>query len=290
MLEPHTTSTMDREALRALVNGTLTQLSRTGEVPVLPSRATAALALVRDPDADTDRLCRIVRTDVGLVARILRAANSVFYGRRAPARTLQDAVLTLGLRKTCDLIVAAAARQLFRASGTRARDLWHHALATALAAEELARRTRRADPATAFLPGLFHDVGRIAFLLADATSFEVIASLAAAEPEPAALLEREWYAFDHAEAGASLAAEWGLAPESCDAIRWHHAPTEAPEGQGLALLVAAADELAYRVGLGGGFRPPVPQGLSALGLSDDDQAACARDLELSFAAHRDLLG
>src|SRR5579875_2348993 len=270
MMESPTTSTMDRDALRALVTGTLTQLSRTGEVPVLPSRATAALALVRDPDADTDQLCRIIRTDVGLVARILRAANSVFYGRRAPARTLQDAVLTLGLRKTCDLLVAAAARQLFRASGPRARDLWHHALA--------------------FLPGLFHDVGRIAFLLADPTSYDVIASLAAAEPEPAATLEREWYAFDHAEAGASLAAEWGLVPESCEAIRWHHRPAEAAEDRGLALLVSAADALAYRAGLGGGPRPPAPTGLSALGLSDDEQAACARDLERSFAAHRDLLG
>ena len=289
-MESPTTSTMDRDALRALVTGTLTQLSRTGEVPVLPSRATAALALVRDPDADTDQLCRIIRTDVGLVARILRAANSVFYGRRAPARTLQDAVLTLGLRKTCDLLVAAAARQLFRASGPRARDLWHHALATALAAEELARRTRRADPAIAFLPGLFHDVGRIAFLLADPTSYDVIASLAAAEPEPAATLEREWYAFDHAEAGASLAAEWGLVPESCEAIRWHHRPAEAAEDRGLARLVSAADALAYRAGRGGGPRPPAPTGLSALGLSDDEQAACARDLERSFAAHRDLLG
>jgi putative nucleotidyltransferase with HDIG domain len=290
MMESSTTATMDRDALRALVSGTLAQLSRTGEVPVLPSRATAALALVRDPDADTDRLCRILRTDVGLVARILRAANSIVYGRRAPARTLQDAVLTLGLHKTCDLLVAAAARQMFRAAGPHARDLWHHALATALAAEELARRTRRADPATAFLPGLFHDVGRIAFLLADPASYDVIASLAAAEPDPAAALEREWYAFDHAEAGASLAAEWGLVPESCEAIRWHHRPADATEDGGLALLVRAADELAYRVGLGGGPRPPAPMGLAALGLTEDEQAACARDVERAFAAHRDLLG
>ena len=289
MIESPTTSTMDREALRALVNGTLAQLSRTGEVPVLPSRATAALALVRDPDADIERLCRIIRTDVGLVARILRAANSIFYGRRSPAKTLQDAVLTLGMRKTCDLLVAAAARQMFRASGPRARDLWNHALAAALGAEELARRTRSVDPAAAFLPGLLHDVGRIAFLLADATSFEVIAGLALSEEETAAALEREWYAFDHAEAGASLAGEWGLAPESCDAIRWHHRPDEAPLGQTLALLVCAADELAYRIGYGGGARPPAV-GLSALGFSEEDQAACARDLEKSFAAHRELLG
>ena len=75
------------------------------ELPTLPHAATAALALARTPDADADQLCEVIRTDVGLAARILRVANSTAYVRRAPARSIHDAVLALGLRKTCDVLI-----------------------------------------------------------------------------------------------------------------------------------------------------------------------------------------
>ena len=86
--------------LREGVRTTLTRLSRTGELPTLAPTAVAAMAIARDPEAGVEQLCRVVRSDVGLSARILRVANSAAYARRVPARTLSDAVLTLGLRKT----------------------------------------------------------------------------------------------------------------------------------------------------------------------------------------------
>ena len=97
---------------RQHVRTTLINLSRTGELPALPQAASAALALARQPDADSEELCDLIATDVGLAARILRIANSAAYIRRAPARTIRDAVLALGMRKTCDVLVAACFRQV----------------------------------------------------------------------------------------------------------------------------------------------------------------------------------
>jgi putative nucleotidyltransferase with HDIG domain len=282
---------VDRQALREHVRSTLTRLSRTGELPALPAAATAALAIARDPEAGVESLCTVIRTDVGLSARILRAANSAAYARRVPARTLAEAVLTLGLRRTCDLLVAAGVRQLFHRVPRCAERMWNHALATALVSEEVARATGAVDPHIVFLPGLFHDVGRIAFLLADDAAFGVVDAHVESDAKKRPDAERAWYGFDHAEAGAILAEDWGLVHEQVDAIRWHHQPGQADQGRLLAAVLNVGDAGAYALGFGGGAVAPVDAaGREILVLSADaanEALAAARGV---FAIHHDLFG
>lgn len=167
-----------------------------------------------------------------------------------------------------------------------AEALWNHALAAALLAEEIARETRAAEPHFAFLPGLFHDVGRIAFLLADDDAFHEVAGQSATAVEA----ERAWYGFDHAEAGAILAEDWGLAADQVDAIRWHHQPGQAERGRLLAAALNVADAEAYAMGFGGGALAPAGQAAAdALGLSAEASARAVARASAAFAAHRDFL-
>ena len=285
-----TRANLEQGAVRRRVSTTLKRLSRTGALPTLPAVASSALALVRNPEADIEDLCRIIQTDVGLSARVLRIANSAALGRRRPARKLSDAVVTVGLRKTCDVLVAACARQLYDQSSPRAEVLWNHALATAVASEELARKTRRVEPARAFLPGLFHDVGRIAFLLADEISLDVIDQLIEANEGERVELEAEWYGFTHAEGGAVLSEDWGLALEQSDAIRWHHDPVHAGAAKDLAMNLSAADGIAYRIGCG--TSDELPEGtvsLQDLGVAPEDEEALVERILRAFEANRELL-
>lgn len=290
MQEALATTPLRHDDLQARVRSTLARLSQTGALPSLPAAASAALALARDPEADVDKLCRVIQTDVGLSARVLRVANSAALGRRNPARKLQEAVITVGLRKTCDIMVAACAKRLYEGATARAEELWNHSLAVAVAAEELARTTRRVEVGSAFLPGLFHDVGRVAFLLADETAAEVIESLAADGDDTKSFLEREWYGFDHAEAGAILAEDWGLALELCDAIRWHHDPSEAGAARELATILNAADAVAYKLGAGATLEPPTGVTTAHLDLSPEDETALLERVQTAWDAQRDLLG
>jgi HD-like signal output (HDOD) protein len=283
-----TTAALDRAALREHVRSTLTRLSRTGELPALPAAATAALGIARDPEAGVEALSQVVRSDVGLSARILRAANSAAYARRVPARTLAEAVLTLGLRRTCDLLVAAGARQLYRRVPRHAERLWNHALSSALVAEEVARASGAVDPQLAFLPALFHDVGRIAFLLADDAAFRIVqdpGNTLATRPD----VERGWYGFDHAEAGAILTEDWGLAADQVDGVRWHHQPAQAERGHVLAAVLNVADAGAYAMGFGGStIAPPDGAGRDVLGLAPDLAAAAVTEARRVFAEHHEL--
>jgi len=277
-----------RPTLSERVRETLTNLSHTGELPTLSQTATRALRLARDPDAGISDMCRIVGTDVGLSARILRVANSAAYLRRTPIRTLEQAIYTLGLIKTCDLIVAASARELLGA-GAEATLLWNHALSAAVAAEEIAQLSRLEQPALAFLPALFHDVGRIVFCLVDAASYAAVRQLTASGEGEIYDVERMWYGFDHAEAGAVLAEEWGLARDQIDAIRWHHHPDCAGRGRRLAKVLNAADALAYAIGDGSGHLIPADVDLDALGLETQDVLALAARVRQAVAEHRQLV-
>jgi putative nucleotidyltransferase with HDIG domain len=274
--------------LREEVQRTLARLSRTGALPTIAPAATAALALARDPDADLGALCRVIRGDVGLTARVLRMANSAALGRRAVASDVDAAVMALGMRRTCDILVGVCARQMYATPDPRSEALWAHAVTVAVAAQELAAVTRRCDVGLAFLTGLFHDVGRFALFLADPQAVEIIAAVVETGLEPQVVVERQWYGFDHAECGAVLVQEWGLAPEQVDAVRAHH--HTAVEDDGLGAVLRAANVLAHRVGTGGGGCADGHETAGpVLGLSPSDESACIERIQAAVSAYRELL-
>jgi HD-like signal output (HDOD) protein len=280
----------DRASLGERVRATLTRLSRSGELPTLPHSASAALQRASDPDADVDDVCALIETDVGLAACVLRHANAVTTGRRKPATTLPTAVMTIGLGNTCQILVAACARRMYSGVGHNAEWLWKHALAVGIAAQALAKVTRLTDPNAAFLPGLFHDVGRVAFLLADPTSFEVIGRLAEGSEGRRTALEAEWYGFDHAEASSVLVEGWGLAPEQCEAIRSHHNPARATTSVSLARILGAADALAHVLQRTAGATDSPATTLETLGLDAETQAACMERVRERLEEQLALLG
>jgi HD-like signal output (HDOD) protein len=284
-LEP---AAVDARGLRDRVRATLSRLSWTGELPSLPGAVSAALAVARDPEASVDRLCRAIQTDVGIAARVVRVANSVVYGRRTQCKTLRDAVTTVGLGTMRDILSAAALRALCDRPDAEASRLWNHALAVGLAAEELAAMLGGVRRGEAFLPGLFHDLGHVVFFLTDPEAYGEIQHLEETSAGGRLDLELAWYGFDHAEAGAAMASEWGLPADICAALRWHHAPETASVGQRLAEVVCGADRIATLIGLGS--RPGVvaeSDPLAAL-MPPDDVAACAERVREAFTTERAL--
>lgn len=287
---PHSATNHNRQAFLAHANETLKKLSETGDLPTLPAAASAALAAARTPDVDIQKLSRIIESDVGLAARVLRIANSVALGRRVPTKTLPDAIVAVGLRGICEILITACAHQVYLAAGRRVNELWNHALMAALCAQELSCALGSLDPAEAFLPGLFHDVGCVVMLLSDATGFEIIEDLVACGRGDKITLEREWYGFDHALAGSVLTRNWRLAEEQSDAIARHHDPPSGPANQpALASVLAAADGLACALGFGTPGEGKAAIQVQDLGISPEVEATCAQRARSLFKLHKNLL-
>jgi putative nucleotidyltransferase with HDIG domain len=214
------------------------RVAATCDLPPLPAVAARAIRLARDPDARAEDLARVVETDATIAARVLRISRSTLYLRRQPPRTLRDAVLAVGFEGVRKILIAASLRCAYRADDPVASVLWGHALATALAADELGRIDRQVRGGDAFIAGLLHDVGRLVLHLADPEAYARLGHEDA--------VEERVFGVSHAAVGGCLAEQWNLELEVVEAITFHHAPA----GSRLAEQIATADRIAHEIGFG----------------------------------------
>jgi len=224
-----------RAALGARIAGPLV-------LPVLSTTATRVLALSQDEHSDLAELAELISSDQSLATHVLRAANSAGHAPLVPILSLQQALGRLGLATVGDIAVAVALRErVFSVPGhhERIRELWVHALATALYSREVAQLLRT-DIGSTFLCGLLHDVGMpvVMQLVCDLESEKVVAAVPATGME-AAMLEF------HCELGARIAEGWKLGPWIRLAVLHHHDPAGARFRPVEIPIVALADELAY---------------------------------------------
>lgn len=232
-------------------------VAKTCELPPLPAVAMRALSLAKDPETEAGELSRVVASDAALSARVLRISHSVLYARRHPPRSLKEAVMTVGFQALRKILIAASARVIFEKSDAVTESLWNHALATALACEEVSREFKVKDEGWGFVCGLLHDIGKQILHMGSEAAFHEVWHRVANGEGSFVELESGLFGVEHALVGASLASQWGLADDLAEGILFHHKPHELPDAV-LPRMVCLADHVAYRAGLGGAPGAIVP--------------------------------
>jgi len=66
------------------------------KIPTLPAIAQEILAIIDDNLVSVNKLIKIIENDPAISSRVLSAANSVYFGLGAPAKTLNDAIFRTG--------------------------------------------------------------------------------------------------------------------------------------------------------------------------------------------------
>lgn len=227
------------------------------DLPSLSPVLAQLVATLGHEDASVVDVSQIIRQDPVIAARVLRAANSAAYAGRAPVVSIREALLRLGLARIRRLALVASLYAAVPVRGTRAaRDaFWRHSLGVAHAAEILARHATvvsdSADPESAFLGGLLHDIGLLVLESHYPRECAMARRHAVAEQIPLPAAEQAVLGVDHAELGALLATHWSLPASITAAIRAHHRIDGAPpEYRWEASVVHLADYLVSREGLG----------------------------------------
>ncbi|MBI4913063.1 MAG: HDOD domain-containing protein [Acidobacteria bacterium] len=222
-------------------------------LPVLPEVTARVLALADAPDSSAKEMARAVESDPALSVRLLKLANSGFYGQRGHIATPTRAVVVLGFKTIRSLALAVwthALRSPFSDPQERGlmQVLLAHGLATGVAAGLLAARVQRPLEEDAFMAGLLHDIGRVALLSQMGPAYRALV-LAPAEGAGRALheAEREVLGFDHRDLGAALMSAWGLPPFLGDVAAGHHDGDLVPRDRFFVASAALADALAPRL-------------------------------------------
>ncbi len=255
-------------------------------LPTLPDSATRVLELADNPEASPRSLAEAVDSDPSIATRLLKLVNSPYFGIRGTVTSIQQALVFLGVSNLRNLVLSSSAMDLFSKDGEvgsfSRKDLWLHSLATALAARELAKVTRSADPEVAFTAGLIHDVGKVVIDRYFHDDFKRIIVLMDTYHVPMRDAEAAVIGIDHSEVGRYLTERWSLPKVLQDSVGCHHEPRRATSDPKLAALIGYADHVArkLRLGQGGGENPVLNDDYSLfVHLSSEDIDDFCRDAE-----------
>src|SRR5450755_805182 len=131
------------------------------ELPTIPRVVQGLIVALRDPNVDARRIGESLSQDPILSAKVLRLANSSFFGGQRSMASIDAAVALIGLQALSRLIVACGvSSSLGEIPGIDLRTFWRDALVAATAANKLAPRLQ-ADPEEAYVCGLMHAIGHL---------------------------------------------------------------------------------------------------------------------------------
>ncbi len=225
----------------------LTELLEVTNLPTLPEVMSKILETVEDEHSSASDLTTLLESDHAISARVLRLANSAFYGLRHKAESVRRAVVVIGFDAVRHLALATA---VFDALSQREQfaldpeDFWMHSLGAAKAAQMLCREhcTVR-SPEGAFTAGLLHDIGKYTLALVLKEEYREVVQAAQAAGRPLRELELENLNTTHAEVGKWIAAKWRFPALIVDAIGYLDSATTyvGPNKTEVAIVALASD-------------------------------------------------
>lgn len=249
------------------------------ELPTLPQVVAKINALVEDPDVGVREIGAAVAEDAPIAAKVLKIANSAYFGLREKVISTEHATAVLGVRMLRTVAMQAAVIRgydhLDRAGDFDCRTLWRHSILTGQTAAALASRCRARiglAPDEFHVVGLLHDIGQVLFLEGLGDAYVLCVREAAERGAPLFAWEQEKLGLHHGQVGALIASAWGMPQLVVDAIGHHHGPREKlltePAIALVALVNLATDRLQEGDAAGAAqvFDEPA---LSLLGLSEE---------------------
>ena len=124
------------------------KLSSIRELPTFPTTALEVMRLASDSETSAAELYRIVSKDPSLASRILRVANSPYYGFAKRISTIEWAIVALGFETLRETVLSLTLIDLFRGTASNHFDpnCWKHSIDTASAARSLAKEMKNKVP------------------------------------------------------------------------------------------------------------------------------------------------
>ena len=198
-----------------------------GNLVSLPDIFIRINQLVENPQSSLDDITKVVSQDPSFTVRLLRIANSPFYGFSTAIETVSRAVTLIGTSQVRNLALSTSVSRTFEGLPNELVSMdnfWKHSLYCALIARILAHRLRKTDPEALFTAGLLHDIGELVIFnrLPGPAKEVLLRVLDSGDEMPVYEAERQTMGFDHAQVGGELALQWNLPPLLQDCIAHHH--------------------------------------------------------------------
>jgi HD-like signal output (HDOD) protein len=253
-----------------------------------PAAAEQVLRLVGSARSSATDLARVVETDPALSARVMRLANSPYYGASRRVSNTQHAIVMLGFDTVRGLAVSAACSLLDGRADLGPDGFWRHAVTTAAACATIAKKVGISS-ADAFSVGLLHDLGAVLLHRRNAQLFRE----ASHAPSMSQIVAAEFAGFGttHAMAGSEALDAWGFPRPFVEAVALHqHGVELASHALGRVLKVGEAIALEHEPMPGYPTMFDLDRMLQSIRLHGDDFDEITREVDAQLERLADFLG
>ena len=217
-------------------------------LPPMPGLYAMLASALDSPDSTLDSICGVLERDAVLASKMLRLVTSAFFGY---VDSIRQAASYLGAEAMGAVALASSLFDQYLGGPDEfglAECLDHSTSVGAVSGRWILRASRdRKAAEEATMSGLLHDVGKLVFARNRPDDTRRVAPLAAARSIPLHAAECEIFGVSHAEIGAYLLDEWGVADNVVEAVAFHHRPSDAHVREPNSLFaVHAANALCHK--------------------------------------------
>lgn len=235
--KPCDPKTLQEKIMRAtsheefLANSGLRNLvSRLGDLPTLPSLYREILHALKDPESDTIQIGEIIQKDLGMTAKILKVANSGYFGLAQQVSNPVEAASYLGIDNVKSIVLTIHAFEGlkdFKVEGKSLKEFFNESLKVAGIAKALAVNEKLDKELTedAFVAGLLSGAGKLIMACSLPDDYKKAVEMAETTDKSMLEAEEEVFGADHAHVGGYLLNLWGLPTTVVEAVIYNECPS-----------------------------------------------------------------
>lgn len=199
-------------------------LKQPNTLPSAPKVIRKLIDTFNQEEVDILYVASLIEDDPVLTAKLLKMANSAFFGLHRSVTNARDAINVMGLIKVRALVIGASLGEGFHSVGSvNLNQFWRYSMNAANLSRYIALPIK-IDESTAFTAGLVHGIGE---LMMHVAMPEAMLDLDRSIPMldlKRARAEQGLFGYSYAEVGAALAREWKFPKKMIDAIQHQTAP------------------------------------------------------------------
>jgi putative nucleotidyltransferase with HDIG domain len=241
----------------------INRLSSIKSLPTLPVVADNVIKLTRNPDSTAFEIAEAISLDQSLASKVLKTANSAYYGFPRKITTINYAIVVLGLNNIKNIVLSTSIMGQFPKKNQNLlfdrKDFWKHSLLCGIIAKKISEHMGIKNSEEMFMCGLLHDFGKL--ILDTFFQEEFVSALQMAEKNQLTVMEAEnrIFGFNHSGVGGLLLRKWSLPPSLVKSVEFHHNPEETPNVFRTASIVHVSDYLCRRIGIGNSGGTVLPE-------------------------------
>ena len=180
-----------------------------------------------DDEAPFKDFVAIIEKDQALASKILRVANSAFYGFSSRVNSLEHALVILGINEVKSIALGCSLYNFFSHSESDASDrtrFWKHAIICSQVAKLLGIHFNNRNGDSLFLAGLIHDIGKLVLDQYFHEEFLQILEYVSLTKTTFSKAEKKMLGTTHCQIAAKLLKQWRFPEEVIIQVLYHHGP------------------------------------------------------------------